>query len=82
MTINEITLFFGWCTVINLSIYAFSALFIIVFKKFTVRLHSKLVGMDASKLPPLYFQYLGNYKIAIIILNLAPYIALKLMVST
>jgi hypothetical protein len=79
MDINEITVFFGWCTLINMSIYTFSSLFIIVLKRFTMNLHSKLMGMNAKKLPALYFKYLGNYKIAILIFNLAPYLALKLM---
>jgi len=80
MDINEITTFFGWCTVINLCIYMLSALFIIGFRDFTMSLHSKLVGMDATELPSLYFKYLGNYKIGILIFNLAPYIALTMMI--
>jgi hypothetical protein len=79
MDINQITVFFGWCTVVNMIIYTFSALFIIVFKNFTTRLHSKIVGLDVSELPSLYFKYLGNYKIGILIFNFAPYIALKIM---
>lgn len=77
--INELSVFFGWCTVINLSIYAFSALFIIVFKRFTMSLHSKVVGIDSAELPKLYFKFLSNYKVAILMFNLAPYISLKLM---
>lgn len=77
--INELTMFFGWCTVINFLVYLFSALFIIVFKDFTTQLHSKIVGIDATELPKLYFQFLGNYKIAILLINLTPYLALKLM---
>ncbi|ASP49427.1 DUF6868 family protein [Cognaticolwellia beringensis] len=80
MDINEITTFFGWCTVINLAVYLFSALAIIVFKRFTTNLHSKVMGIDAKALPQLYFNYLGNYKLGILIFNLAPYLALKLMV--
>jgi hypothetical protein len=79
MDINEIMIFFGWCTVINIFIYTFSALFIIGFRSFTINLHSKLVGIDTTDLPSLYFKYLGNYKVGILIFNLAPYIALKLM---
>ncbi|MCO4798844.1 MAG: hypothetical protein KC484_06495 [Colwelliaceae bacterium] len=77
--INELTVFFGWCTVINLGIYLFSAFFIIVLKNFTVNLHSKIVGVEASELPNMYFKFLGNYKIGILLLNLTPYVALKLM---
>ena len=77
--VNELTTFFGWCTVINLGVYLFSAFFIIVFKSFTSNLHSKIVGVEASVLPNMYFKFLGNYKIGILLLNLSPYIALKLM---
>ncbi len=77
--VNELTTFFGWCTVINLGVYLFSALFIIVFKNFTINLHSKIVGVEASELPNMYFKFLGNYKIGMLLLNLTPYIALKLM---
>jgi hypothetical protein len=79
ISVNELTTFFGWCTVINLGFYLFSALFIIVFKRFTINLHSKIVGVEASELPNMYFKFMGNYKIGILLLNLTPYIALKLM---
>ena len=77
--VNELTTFFGWCTVINLGVYLFSAFFIIVLKSFTINLHSKIVGVEASELPNMYFKFLGNYKIGMLLLNLTPYIALKLM---
>ena len=77
--VNELTTFFGWCTLINLGVYLFSALFIIAFKSFTINLHSKIVGVEASELPNMYFKFLGNYKIGILLLNLSPYIALKLI---
>ena len=79
MDVNQMTFFFGWCTVINLAVYAFSALFIIVFKDFTIRLHSNIMGLEPAELPALYFKFMGNFKILIIVFNLAPYLALKLM---
>lgn len=79
--INELTLFFAWCTVINLVFYMIAVFFIIVFKSFTATLHSKMIGVEVSKLPNSYFNFLGNYKIGILLLNVTPYIALKLMAS-
>ena len=35
-------------------------------------MHSKVVVVPREKLDELYFNYLGSYKIAIIILNIAP----------
>lgn len=80
MNINELTTFLGWCSVINLAVYLFSALAIIVFKRFTANLHSNIMGIDTKALPSLYFNYLGNYKLGILIFNLTPYFALKMMV--
>jgi hypothetical protein len=79
MNVIEIRDFLGWCTVINLSIYLLSACFMIVFRNFTTNLHSKLMGIDVTELPSLYFKYMGNYKIMIIVFNLVPYIALTVM---
>jgi hypothetical protein len=77
--IGLMTTFFGWCSVINLTIYTFSALYIALFRSATVRIHSKFSGVDATKLPILYFQYLANYKIILLVFTVVPYIALTLM---
>ena len=79
MDLDEITLFLGWCTAINIGILTFSALVLFLFKDFVINTHSRLAGVSASQLPSLYFAYMGNYKIGILIFNLVPYIALKLM---
>jgi hypothetical protein len=80
MDINQITTFLGWCTAINMGVLAFAAIFLFIFKGFAINIHSKLTGVSVSKLPSLYFSYLANYKIAILIFNLVPYVALTLMV--
>lgn len=55
VNVNELTTFLGWCTVINTGFYLFAAFFIIVFKNFTINLHSKMVGIAASELPNMYY---------------------------
>ena len=80
LTINELISFLGWCSVINLSLLVLSSLFIFVFKDFVTGFHSRISGIDKQDLVSMYFQYLGNYKIVIIVLNLVPYIALKIVV--
>ncbi|WP_286265971.1 DUF6868 family protein [Thalassotalea atypica] len=80
MNINELTTFFGWCTVLNIGLLAFAAIFLFFFRGFAINVHTKLTGVSASKLPSLYFSYLANYKLSIIVFNLVPYIALKVMV--
>lgn len=80
MDINQITVFFGWCAAINSSLYAVSTLLLFVFKNRFIKLHSKLSGINAVELPTLYFQYLANFKIAIIVFTLVPYLALRAMI--
>lgn len=78
-TIETFTTFLGWCSVINMSIFIISALSIALVKKPIIKIHGYLMGVEQETLPNLYFQYLGNFKIAVIILNITPYIALKIM---
>ena len=77
--ISEITTFLGWCTVVNVGIYAITAIALTLFRNPIKDIHSKLTGVPTSKLDELYFNYLGNFKLAIIILSLTPYIALKVI---
>ena len=79
MTIDTLTTFLGWCSVINIGVLLFSTLMMIVVRDFAIKLHSSLFGVNPEELPLIYLQYLGNYKIAIIVLNIVPYIALKVM---
>ena len=80
MSIESLTTFLGWCSVINITILILSTLMMIIMRDFAVKIHSGLFRVDAEALPITYLQYLGNYKIAIIILNIVPYIALRIMI--
>ena len=77
--IELLTAFFGWCSVINMGLLIFSTILLIVLKDPISSVHSRLMGLDKEKLPSLYMHYLAYYKIAIIMFNLTPYFALKLI---
>lgn len=77
--IQTITTFFGWCSVINLGIYLLTVLALMAFREPVKNIHVRLSAVSIEKLDELYFNYLGSFKMAIIILNIAPYTALKLM---
>jgi hypothetical protein len=79
MTMEQLTTLLGWCSVINIAVLAFSTLVVITLKGTIVKVHSAMFGVDPTNLPSTYFQYLANYKIAIIVLNLAPWFGLKIM---
>ena len=79
MTIEALTEFLGWASIINIAFLLFSTLVVILMRETITGIHSKLFGLDKKDLVRDYFQYLGQFKIAIIVLNIAPYIALKIM---
>jgi len=78
-TIDTITAFLGWCSIINIVMLSLTSIILIVWKGSISTLHSRLFGLSQDNLKMLYIQYLGNYKIAIIILNIVPYFALTIM---
>ena len=75
-----ITTFLGWCSIINIGLLLFYVIWLMVFRSLTKRIHSTLLNVDPEMLDAIYFQFLGNYKLAVIILNIVPYLALKIMV--
>jgi hypothetical protein len=78
-SIETLTTFFGWCTVINFGLMAFGVVKLLLIQDWASRVHAKMFGLDEAPVRTAYFQFLANYKIAILVFNLAPYIALKIM---
>ncbi len=79
MTIEALIKFLGWMTMVNVTIFLFSTLVVVAMRVTITAIHSRLFGLDEKDLGRAYFQYLGQYKIAIIVLNIAPYIALRIV---
>jgi hypothetical protein len=80
ITIEILTQFFGWCAVINMSLLVITTVSIMIFEEPISKIHNKLFAINEEKLQLLYFQFIAYYKLAIIIFNLVPYFALKLIV--
>lgn len=79
LNLETLTTFFGWCSVINFGILIITTLLLSVARGLITNIHSKLMGVEKGNLANVYFEYLANYKIAIFMLNIVPYFALKLM---
>ncbi|WP_078459044.1 DUF6868 family protein [Solemya velum gill symbiont] len=64
----------------NLGILTFSTVMLITnVGDWPKGIHSKLFGVQKEGLDAMYFNFLANYKLAIFIFNLVPYLALKIM---
>ncbi len=79
MTVEQLTAFFGWCTLLNVAVLAFSTISVILLRKFISPIHAKMFALEEASLPMIYFRYLAYYKIAIMVFNLAPYLALRII---
>ena len=75
-TVREVL---GWCTALNMAILLFAAVYVMVLGEPIKRLHARMYGLSEGDLSRAYFQYLAQYKIAIFVFNLAPYIALRIV---
>ena len=84
MDINMLCVFFMWCTIINVGLLIFMSL-IFTFASVTFagewmyRLHSKLFPMPRETFNVVIYSFLGLYKIALIMFNLVPFVALLIM---
>lgn len=78
-SIESLTEFLGWCTLINLGFLLVTSILILAMRTAVSNIHSKMFGLDSMDVLKAYFQYLAHFKIAVIVLNLVPYLALKIM---
>lgn len=76
---NELTALLGWCCVINLMILSFTTLMLVLCQSWICKVHSRLLNIKVESLPELYFKYLANYKVLVMLLNVSPYLSLKII---
>ena len=79
MDMTALTAIFGWMLVINLVIYTFSAIFILFARDWVSNFEARLTGVPAEDWPRIFVDYLSHYKIAILVFNLAPWLALVIV---
>ena len=79
ISIEQLTAFFGWCTVINIGLLLFSTLMVSLVRDFAINMHSKIFNLHPETLPAMYFDYLGRLKLLMIVFNLVPYLALRII---
>jgi hypothetical protein len=79
MTLDQLTDLFKWMTAINFGLFLFSALLSMALKDFIAKMHGKLFGIEAEQVAVVMYGFLGAYKIAFIMFNLVPWLALSII---
>lgn len=79
MTIDQLTTFFGWLTVLSIGYLTLSTIALFAMQSFALRIHGALFGLDETDLKRAYFDFLSKCKLATAFLALGPYVAFRLM---
>ena len=79
MTLQEIRSALGWSTIINWVFLVWWFLFILLAHDWTYRLHKKWFNLSVETFDTIHYTGLALYKIGIILFNLAPYLALRII---
>ena len=78
-SIKSLAAFFGWCTIINFGLLIFASLAWMVVHEGVSQVGASMMGITAEQVNVGFFNGLMVYRAGIFLLNLVPYIAIKIM---
>jgi hypothetical protein len=79
MNIQQLTDFFMWCSIINGSILLFWTFWLMFAPGLVYKIQSYFFPISRESFNILMYGFLGAFKLAFIMLNLVPYIALVIL---
>ena len=79
LDLATVTSFLGLCAAINIAVLICAAFIVMVFNSQIKVIHSRLMATNTTGLNMLYFNFLANYKVLILMFNLVPYFALRML---
>jgi len=71
--------FFMWCFIINAAILVFWFVVHLLARDTIYRIHSRWFAISKEKCASIHYRLMGQYKLAIFMLNLVPWIALRML---
>jgi len=79
MDIEKLQEFFFWCMLVNLGIYALTAILILIFHNTVLKIQRKMFRLDEETVSKAVYRYLANYKLLITVFNFVPWIAILII---
>ena len=79
MTLEVIRDMLAWCSVINLGILIFWALFYAAARGVVFKCHGGIFDLTQEQINKTHYKGIILYKIGIILFNIAPYLALRIV---
>ena len=80
MTAEMIRDVLGWCTLINLALLTWWAVSFMLVRDWIHRLHGKLFDIPVERFNAIHYAGMAFFKILILVFNLVPYLALRIVV--
>ena len=79
MTIQILSDFFMWCTIINGGIYLFWIVFVLLAPDFVYRVQSRWFPVSRQSFDLAIYSFMGLFKLFYIFFNVVPWIALLII---
>ena len=79
MTLETVRAVLAWCTVINLGLFIWWFLFFALAHDWMYRLHARWFKITVEKFDTLHYAGMALFKMAILLFNLVPYLAMRIV---
>ncbi len=79
MTVDILRGVLGWCAVINMAVFLWWFLFFALAHDWVYRMHSKWFKIPIETFNAIHYAGMGFFKICIIVFNIIPYFALRIV---
>jgi len=79
MSIEMLMKFLGWCAILNIALLTWWALFMIFAHDWVYRIHTKWFHINTVQFDAIHYSAIAFYKLSIILFNVAPYLALRII---
>ena len=79
MDIHTLTLFFMWCTIINVGFLIFLALIYLLAPNLVYRMQSRWIPISRETFDTIFYSSFAFFKILVLVFNAVPWIALVII---
>jgi uncharacterized protein DUF6868 len=79
MSIELLTQFLGWCAVLNIALLLWWIFFMIFAHDWVYKMHSQWFYLEQQNFDSIHYAGIAFYKLSIILFNIAPYLALRII---
>ena len=79
MEIEVIRAFFAWCSVINMALLLWWAIFLLFAHDWTYGMHRKWFKISVEQFDAIHYAAMAAFKLGVFMFNLVPYFALRII---